>query len=112
MSLAESCGLLPAEQVVLVGLPRFGAIPVDGRENVRGPYTEIARVVGEARPVDLAHLFARLPGQLVSKVMPCAHRDDHVLAELLLSVQVAEVAVVNLRRARLLSRLQSSIDPV
>ncbi|WP_164739665.1 hypothetical protein [Xanthomonas sp. BRIP62411] len=93
--------------MVLVVLPGFSAAAA---QDVERPGTELAGVVLETWSEDLAHAVAGHAGHLVAVVVPGAERDDCVLADLLLAVQVAEVAVVNLGVAALDGALEASSD--
>ncbi|ARV23343.1 hypothetical protein A9D66_12225 [Xanthomonas citri pv. glycines str. 12-2] len=93
--------------MVLVVLPGFSAAAA---QNVERPGAELAGVVLETGSEDLAHAIATHAGHLVAVVVPGAERDDCVLADLLLAMQVAEVAVVHLRVAALDGALQAGGD--
>ncbi|SOO08799.1 hypothetical protein XFF6970_290037 [Xanthomonas citri pv. fuscans] len=93
--------------MVLVVLPGFSAAAA---QNVERPGAELAGVVLETWSEDLAHAVSGHAGHLVAVVVPGAERDDRVLADLLLAVQVAEIAVMDLRVATLDGALQAGGD--
>ncbi|KGK59590.1 hypothetical protein NC00_01330 [Xanthomonas cannabis pv. phaseoli] len=93
--------------MILVVLPGFSAAAA---QDVERPGAELTGVVLETGSEDLAHAVAGHAPHLVAVVVPGAERDDCVLADLLLAVQVAEVAVVNLGVAALDGALQAGGD--
>src|SRR5690606_1684554 len=85
---------------ILVCLPCLGALP-HPRQRVVCPFAEVARGRLETRAERLAHLLAGVALQLLAIGVPRTTRHPAVLSQLLLSVQVAGVAVVDMRRVRL-----------